>query len=223
MTEYQAEIKGCPQCGEVNQGEFPAGVSQETQYGPRVRAQMVYFNVYQFVPLECTTEFMEDLYHQSVSEGAVLAAVKEVARQMKPVMEGIKAHLTDTEEAIHFDECGIRVGGLKWLHSASISLVTFFAIHAKRGQEAMDEIGILPARTGWCIHDYLKYPLAKHGLYDAHLLRELTFLIKNYLQAWAEAMFKLLTEIQRDVEAAKALGQVALSAKQITAFQNRYD
>ena len=51
-------------------GEFPEGVSQETQYGPRVRAQMVYFNTYQFVPLERTAEIMEDLYHQPVSEGA---------------------------------------------------------------------------------------------------------------------------------------------------------
>ena len=227
VTEHRAEIKGCPQCGEVNQGEFPAGVSQVTQYGPRVRAQMVYFNVYQFVPLERTTEIMEDLYHQSVSEGAVLAAVKEVARQVRPVNEQVKEHLTDTEEAVHFDESGIRVGGLKWLHSASTALVTLFEIHAKRGQEAMDKIGILPKRTGWCIHDYWKpyltYHQAKHGLCGAHLLRELTFLIENYLQTWAVTMLKLLTEIQQAVEAAKTLGQQALSAEQITAFKKRYD
>lgn len=227
VTEHQAEVKHCPQCGEVTQGEFPEGVSQETQYGPRVRAQMVYFNSYQLVPLERTAEIIADLYHQEVSEGAVLAAVKEVARRVTPVNEQIKAHLIETEEAVHFDESGMREGGLKWLHSASTALVTFFAIHAKRGQTAMDTIGILPKRTGWCIHDYwkayLSYLQAKHGLCNAHLLRELTYLVENYQQIWAEAMLKLLREIQKAVVVAKALEQAALSAEQLTDFQNRYD
>ena len=121
----------------------------------------------------------------------------------------------------------MREGGLKWLHSASTALVTFFAIHAKRGQEAMDKIGILPKRTGWCIHDYWKayltYQQAKHGLCNAHLLRELTYLVENYQQIWAEAMIKLLTEIQKAVPAAKALGQAAFFPEQLTDFQNRYD
>jgi transposase len=227
VTEHRAEIKGCPQCGEVNRGEFPEGVSQATQYGPRVRAQMVYFNTYQFVPLERTVEIIQDLYQQPISEGVVVAAVQEVARQVKAVNAKVKEHLTKTEEAVHFDESGMRVGGLKWLHSASTALATLFEIHAKRGQEAMDKIGILPKRTGWCIHDYWKpyltYQQAKHGLCGAHLLRELTFLVENYLQAWMEPMIKLLTEIRLTVEAAKAQGQAALSGEQITNFKNRYD
>jgi transposase len=227
VTEHRAEIKDCPQCGEENKGEFPEGVSQETQYGPRVRAQMVYFNSYQFVPLERTAEIITDLYHQGVSEGAVLAAVKEVSRGVTPIVEKIKEHLTNTEEAVHFDESGMREGGLKWLHSASTALATFFAIHAKRGQVAMDKIGILPKRIGWCIHDYwkayLQYNQAKHGLCNAHLLRELTYLVENFRQTWADAMIKLLTEINQAKSAAQALGQAAFSLEQMTGFQNRYD
>ncbi len=227
VTEHQVEVKQCPHCGEISQGEFPREVSQETQYGPRVRSQMAYFNNYQLVPLERTAEIIADLYQQEVSEGAVLAAVKEVARRVTPVNEKIKVYLIETDEAVHFDESGMREGGLKWLHSASTALVTFFAIQAQRGQLAMDAIGILPKRTGWCIHDYWKsyltYLQAKHALCNAHLLRELTYLVENYQQIWAEAMFKLLREIYQAVLAAKALEQVALSAVQLTDFQNRYD
>ena len=227
VTEHQAEVKHCPHCGEVSQGEFPEEVSQETQYGPRVRSQMVYFNSYQLVPLERTAEIIADLYQQEVSEGAVLAAVKEVARRVTPVNEKIKAHLTQTEEAVHFDESGMREGGLKWLHSASTTLLTYFAIHARRGQAAMDAIGILSKRTGWCIHDYwkayLSYLQAKHGLCNAHLLRELTYVVENYQQIWAETLLKLLREIYTSVLAAKAVGQAALSSEQLTDFQNRYD
>jgi transposase len=227
VTEHQVEVKHCPQCGEISKGDFPREVSQETQYGPRVRAQMVYFNNYQLVPLERTAEIIADLYHQEVSEGAVLAAVKEVARCVTPVNERIKTYLIKTEEAVHFDESGMREGGLKWLHSASTALVTFFAIHAKRGQVAMNQIGILPKRIGWCIHDYWKaylvYSQAKHGLCNAHLLRELTFVVENYQQTWAEAMLKLLTEIQKAVAEAKSLGKAVFSLDQLTGFQNRYD
>ena len=142
-------------------------------------------------------------------------------------MKRSKKHLTNTEEAVHFDESGMRVGGLKWLHSASTALATFFAIHAKRGQEAMDKIGILPKRTGWCIHDYWKpyltYQQAKHGLCGAHLLRELTYLVENYQQPWAETMIKLLTEIQQAKAAAKALRAGGLLPRTDHGFQNRYD
>jgi uncharacterized protein (UPF0305 family) len=188
---------------------------------------MVYFNEYQFVPLERTAEIIKDLYQRPISEGVVVAAVKEVARQVTQMVEKIKKYLTYTEEAVHFDESGMREGGLKWLHSASTAFATFFAIHAKRGQIAMDKIGILPERTGWCIHDYWKaylaYRQAKHGLCGAHLLRDLTYVVENYQQSWAEAMIKLLTEIQKAIAAAKALGQATFSLEQLTGFQNRYD
>ena len=223
VTEHRVAAVHCPECDALNQAEYPEGVSQKTPYGPRVRAQMAYFNTYQLVPLERTA----DLYQQEASEGAVLAAVKEVAHNVEPVNEKIKTYLIKTEEAVHFDESGMHQGGLKWLHSASTALVTFFALQAKRGQEAMDAIGILPKRTGWCIHDYwkayLRYLQAKHALCNAHLLRELTYLVENYQQIWAEAMLKLLREIQKAVVAAKAVGQDALSSEQLADFQNRYD
>lgn len=227
VTEHRAEVKECPHCGEVNRGEFPAGVKAETQYGPRVRAQMVYFNVYQYVPLKRTTEIMEDLYGQLVSEGAVVAAVAEAAQGVTTVVEKIKKYLIQTEEAVHFDETGMHVGGLKWLHSASTAWATFFFLHAKRGKVAMDEIGILPKRIGWCIHDYwksyLQYWQAKHGLCAAHLLRELISLVENYRQAWAQTMIDLLLEIKKSVETAKASGEPALCSERLASFRKEYD
>jgi transposase len=228
VTEHQAEIKTCPHCGEVSEADFPAGVTQKTQYGPRLRAQMVYFNEYHFIPLDRTTEIIAEIYQQPVSEGTVVAAAAEVARRVEPVNKKVKAHLIQTEEAVRFDETGMRVGGkLQWLHSASTEQATYYEIHAKRGSEAMDKIGILPKRIGWCIHDfwkaYLKYLAAKHALCNAHLLRELIFLMERYLQSWASVMLQLLLEIKQAVESAKLTGQAVLPAEQLAAFESRYD
>jgi transposase len=212
----------------VNKAEFPANVTQQTQYGPRIRAQAVYFHNYHFIPLKRTTEILEDLYEQPVAQGIVVAAVAEVAKQVEPTVKKIKSYLIETEEAVHFDETGARVGGkLKWLHSSSTKRASYYYIHAKRGSDAMDAIGILPKRTKWCVHDYwkayLKYAKAKHALCNAHVLRELTFLVEQYQQAWATEMIELLLVIKQTVEVAKELGEEALAREQIASFENHYD
>ena len=47
VTEHQAAIKCCPNCGKQVKGQFPEGVSQAVQYGAGLQAQMVYLNNYQ--------------------------------------------------------------------------------------------------------------------------------------------------------------------------------
>jgi transposase len=228
VTEHQAEIKTCPICGAVNRAAFPEGVTQPTQYGSRVRAQMVYFNVYQFIPLARTAELVGELYGQPVSEGTVEAAGVEVAGRVEGVNEQVKAYLAQTETPVHFDETGARVNGqLAWLHSASTDQVTAYAIHPKRGSDAMDAIGILPQRQGWSIHDawqpYFKYPQAKHGLCNAHLVRELVFVMEHDDQAWAKDFLFLLLTMKEKVDSAKSLGQSALSERQVVGFEQLYD
>jgi len=228
VTEHQAEVKTCPACGQVNEAAFPSEVTQPTQYGPRVRAQMVYFHVYHFVPLERTAEIMGELYQQNISGGTVFAASVEMAQQVAPTTEQYKAYLTKTQEPVHFDETGARVNGkLVWLHSASTEQVTYFEIHPKRGGEAIEAIGILPKRTGWSIHDawlpYLTYLDAKHGLCNAHLVRELIFLVERHAQEWAACFLDLLLNLKERVETAKSQGKSALSQFQLTPFEVCYD
>ncbi len=77
---------------------------------------------------------------------------------------------------MHADETGINIGGKRhWLHCASNASLTWFFPHAKRGTEAMDEIGILPFFKGVLCHDhwkpYYNYECI-HALCNAHHLRE---------------------------------------------------
>lgn len=227
VTEHQAEIKACPHCGKENRAVFPEGVSQPVQYGSEIKAQLVYFNQYQMLPLERTAEMIETLYGHTLSEGTIVEATQEVSRQVTAVNNAIRQHLTEKEAVVHFDETGARAEGkLYWLHSASTEKLSSYAIHPKRGSLAMDAIGILPSLQGRAIHDdwrsYFKYSI-QHGLCNVHHLRRLKFLEERYPQKWVTAMANLLVAIQEAVKKAKAASRTCLTRKKLVAFESEYD
>jgi transposase len=227
VTEHQAEIKGCPRCGKENRAEFPAGLTQPVQYGDEIKAQMVYFNQYQMLPLERTAEVFETLYGQTISEGTIVEASQEVSRQVTGANESIRQHLSEKEAVVHFDETGARVEGrLQWLHSASTEKLTWYAIDPKRGRLAMDAIGILPSLQGRAMHDdwmsYFRYSI-KHGLCNAHHLRRLKFLEERYPQKWVPQMADLLVAIKAAVEKARIASRTGLNRKKLIEFESEYD
>lgn len=189
---------------------------------------MVYFNIYQFIPLARTSEIISAVYPPNISDGTVFAASIEMAQQVAPATEQFKAHLMETEDPVYFDETGARVKGkLVWLHSASTEQVTYDEIHPKRGGEAIEAMRILPKRTGWRIQDawlaYLTYLAAKPGLCNAHLGRELIFLMERHAQDWATCFLDLLLNLKQRVETAQRHGKGARSQFQLTPFEVCYD
>ncbi len=228
VTEHQAEIKQCPQCGEMNKAEFPADVTESVQYGSRIKAQAVYFNQNHHIPLERTQEILNDLYGHSPVDGTIISACQKTEEQVASVNAAVKEYLISTKEPVHCDETGLRVEGkLRWTHVASTERATYLEMHTKRGQVALDEIGILPQRKGIVVHDgyssYDQYPDAQHARCNAHHQRELVFVEEQYTQEWATGMITLLVEIKNTVEEMKTQGYVALTNTQLTNFETRYD
>ncbi len=228
VTEHQAEIKRCPDCGKITQAEFPAGITQLTQYGPGFKALLVYLNQKHFIPLERVNEFCEDVFHHSVGEGTIVDADAQVAETVEPVHERAKGYLIETEEAVRFDESGLRVKGkLNWIFSASTEKVTCYHVDPKRGQEGMDRAGILPKRKGRCVHDdwkpYFSYREAEHASCNAHHLRELAFLQERYPQEWEAELAQHLVTIKTAVEEALTQGLTCLTEQQMADFEARYD
>lgn len=204
VTEHQAEIKDCPCCGKRNRAEFPAEATQPVQYGPELKSWAVYFNNYQFIPLERSCEIFEDLFGHQPSESSILKANIELAEYIKPASESIKQQLIDSA-VVNFDESGLRVEGkLNWLHVASSEELTYYEVQTKRGKEAMEQIGILPEFWGTAVHDHWKpyfgYEQCDHSLCNAHHLRELNFIYEQYQQEWANDMTDLLIQVKNEVE-----------------------
>ena len=227
VTEHQAEVKECPICHQTTVGEFPPEVSQPVQYGKRIKAQMVYFNQQHHVPLERTAEILEDLYGQAVSEGTIVEACNQVAKQVEPVNQATKAELQTSTGTAHFDETGGRIEKkLWWLHVVCTNLLTYYAVHRQRGSKALDEIGIFPVFKGTAMHDsyrsYFQYEAVHNALCNAHHLRDLVFIQEQYHQTWGEEMQTLLLEIKDAVAATQPERDTLLPA-QIVDFENRYD
>ncbi len=226
VTEHQALHVRCPACQAVSVGAFPAEAPSRAQYGPQLRAFAVYLLQQQFVPYGRVRELFADLCGAALSLGTLQTWVRQSAATLAPVEAQLKAALQQAP-VLHVDETGVRRGGrLAWAHVASTSRLTHYAIHAKRGGEATDAIGILPDYTGVSVHDgwrpYWRYTRCRHALCNIHHLRELTFLEEQYQQAWAKQFKTLLREMKAAVDEARDTGLRSLPTAVRGAFVSRY-
>ncbi len=79
--------------------------------------------------------------------------IQQASATLAPVEAELTAAL-QRAPVLHSDESGVRRGGrLAWVQVASTSRLTRYAVHAKRGHEATDAMGILPGFTGVSVHD----------------------------------------------------------------------
>jgi len=132
-------------------------------------------------------------------------SAKPLTERLEPFESWVKQRLA-AAPVVNADETGINIGGkLAWLHTLATEEFTYYYPHAKRGSDAMDEMGILPHYQGTICHDhwqpYFKYGHA-HALCNAHHLRELERACEQDGQQWAQVMAGLLTEINTATTAA---------------------
>jgi transposase len=226
VSKHQALHVRCPQCQQVSVGAFPAEAPSRAQYGPQLRALAVYLVEEQLVPLGRVQQVLADLFGLRLGRGSLVSWIQQASRALAPLETQLKAALQQAR-VLHHDETGVRRGGqLAWAHVASTPRLTHYAMHAKRGREATDAIGILPGYTGVSVHDgwapYRSYTTCRHALCNIHHLRELTFLEEEYQQLWAAKLKRLLREMKHIVEQARAEGARALPDAKRRAFRARY-
>lgn len=204
VTEYRAQILEDDQ-GNRFVAAFPEGVSRPVQYGLHLKANAVYMSQHQLIPYDRIRDHFQDQMHIPISVGSIFNFNKEAYKRLEHFEQWAKTELA-LSMLMHADETGINIGGKRhWLHCASNASLTWFYPHARRGTEAMNETGILPAFKGVLCHDhwkpYYQYDCL-HALCNAHHLRELERAWEQDHQQWAKAMQTLLLDIRIAVEAA---------------------
>jgi len=225
VVEHQIEEKKCPHCCCITKSEFPSEVTSPVQYGSQVKSLMVYLSQYQLLPYKRLAEFFKDVFNQGLSQGTLVNVNLEAYTKLELIESSIKESL-EQSTILHADETGLKViNKLHWLHVYCTDKHTYYAIHPKRGPIAMEEIGLLPKFNGKLIHEhfrpYFKYGRS-HGLCNAHILRELTFLQERDNCKWAESMEKLLLKIKNKIEEHMITTNIRLSNKEIKKYYGAY-
>ncbi len=226
VTEHRVENKSCPHCGESTQAAFPASVTKAVQYGVNLKSFAVYLMQYQLLASKRASEAIKDLVGCTISEGSLFNWAIEFSAATDVSYASIKDHVA-AAAVIHTDETGIACDThLEWLHVASTNDATFLAAHPKRGSVAMNAIGILPRFKGTAIHDmwssYFKFDF-KHGICNAHIIRELTFAYEEYKQRWAHKLKRLLLKIHDTVERSRLKGKNSLDVRTLHRYIEQYE
>jgi transposase len=229
VTEHRLAVLRCQGCGRTTRGEFTGSVRSGVQYGPGVKARVLYLQQYQLLPYVRTSEAMRDLFGCRLSPGTVANIVRECSNALLETELKIKRSLRRSA-VIHADETGLRVNKrLAYVHVASNAKLTHYAAAAHRGQTAMDEINVLPRYRGTCVHDgllaYKYYTRCRHALCGVHLLRELTYFeeLSEGTKAWAAPLKELLLEMKREAERVRVEGGKRIPEYQLQSLTASYD
>jgi transposase len=198
VTHVDAEIKTCPNCEAETRGPFPEAFSGPLQYGAGIKAYVLNLLLAQMISLKRVQQSIHTLVGLVISEATILNYVLILHQALEQWEKTAIEELLKLP-AIHLDETSLRVDrNNHWIHVCSGGEITLKFVHEKRGQEAMQAIGVIPRYGGVIIHDcwasYLAYEHCDHALCGAHLLRELTFIVEADGYAWAKNMKRLLQQ-----------------------------
>lgn len=223
VTEHRMAAKKCPQCGRVNRAAAPPEAPGPAQYGPRFRGLLVYLRDYQLLPYKRLTELCREVLGAGVCKRTVETAGMQMYGALLPFEDEVRARLL-SEPVLHADETGMRVNGkLQWIHSLSAPDLTLYQAHPKRGGEAIEANGVIPAFKGVLVHDcwgpYFRHG-GKHALCGAHLLRELLGVCENEGHGWAHEMSALMKRMSKAIAARET---APLSPGLADGFERMYD
>ena len=228
VTEHQTlNVANCPCDGGKLKAQFPPDVKAYVQYGDSMVVLAGLLSTYGAVSFERIHVLLSSLLGVSISPGTIRSMVSRCASKVGPILEQIKELLIQ-EKVAHFDETGVRVNGrLRWVHNSSSNNFTYQTVHEKRGEEGINDNGVMPNFHGTAMHDrwgpYGKYDNVTHALCCAHLLRELECIKEmNPTHQWPDEFASLLMRMKAQKAHDIEYGKTESSPYQQHKFDKEY-
>lgn len=252
VTEYRALRRStCPSANaEGDTGVFPEGVRAFVQYGDGVAVTAGILDSYGAMSDKRIAEVINGMSGLNMGTSTVIALTERCSRAVAPAMGPI-ADAVAAGPIVNCDETGTRAvveilteaesGDCKddgkepatefvsrnvWIHGASNPEFTCLRMSRIRGYEGMVEANVIPRVKGTVIHDcwtpYWKFEGLRHGLCNAHILRELKSVTENTEHEWASMFAELLIGMKEAKEEAMASGMASLPDDVLEGFHRRY-
>lgn len=200
-------------CIEKANPSIACGIS----YGARLKSILSYLGNYMLIPNERLSELSGSLFKSPLSEGTLQNWQVEISNKLTAYHEDMEDVLLK-QALLHVDESGLKVNKLNlWLYVISNEHLTYYASHRRRSKEALSDIGIIPDFTGNLMHDCWKTYFssaasAKHGLCNAHIIRELKAIVEFDKLDIAQELRQYIKKMIKDVDEAKEQGILGLKS-----------
>lgn len=250
VTEYRALRRGpCPSASaKGDTGVFPEGVRAFVQYGDGIAVFAGILDAYGAMSDKRIAEVINGMSGLNMSPSTVIAMTERCAEAVAPAMGPI-ADAVAASPIVNCDETGTRAvieveresdgcddasgdstGSVcrnVWIHGASNQEFTCLRMSTIRGYEGIVEAGVIPRVRGTIIHDswssYWKFEWLRHGLCNAHILRELRSVTENEPEhGWAQMFADLLIRMKKAKEDAEASGAASLPRDVLDGFHREY-
>lgn len=252
VTEYRALRRSpCPSAiAEGDVGIFPDGVKAYVQYGDGVAVVAGILDSYGAMSDKRIAEVINGMSGLNMSASTVIAMTERCAEAVAPAMQpiadaviagpisycdetGTKA-VFEVEQESASEECGNEIEHttesvcrIAWIHGASNQEFTCLRMSGKRGYKGMVEADVLPHAKGTIVHDcwmpYWMFEGLRHGLCNAHILRELKGVTENEPEhGWASDFAELLIQMKEAKERAIADKAASLPEDVLERFHRRY-
>ena len=185
----------CPCCAKPFTATPPAGLEPGSPFGPNLRALAIYLRFTQAISFERLARLFSDLLGLDISEGALVAIVKDSQPAFARQSALIRARLL-AGTILQSDETTMRVGKRNWwlwvFHHGEDAC---FVLHPNRSKAVVEEF-LGTARPDYWVSDRLGSQMGwakkNQQVCLAHLIRDATYAVEAGDTAFAPGLRELL-------------------------------
>lgn len=210
VTEHRAFCITCPCCAKEAKADFPHGVEQPVQYGPRLLGFATYLSADHLVPYARVVKIVQEVTGAPFCEGTLNSALQSAFVRLESFETSLILALQSVQ-ILHVDETGGFVNKARhWFHVRCTRTLTYLFCHKNRGKEAVAD---LLAYTGLLVSDFFASYVnldCLHQFCMAHICRELVGVFEKTKQSWALALKEHLEHCNSACHSARERGAALL-------------
>ena len=223
VIEVRQYAVTCPECGQTEIAQPPAGLEMTRSFGARLEGLVIYYRQEQHMSYERTQTALWNLHGVAISQGGIDQIMQRAGQQAVAATVPLQ-HTIQESAVVNSDETSARVDGRNWWEWVFCAATA--VLHVIKPSRGADVIGAVMGPHDaevWgsdCWSAQLKAPAQGWQLCLAHQLRNLQAVVDRYPRLfWAQALqalfrYAIHVHHQRDqLPAAQFAAQVARIAK----------